>query len=91
MENLAQRVGARGSVIFAPGPGKMTCLFCDDGLVYPRGVPPPVNLPLPGGPLPSRQPSETHAHTVPPQDALATAAPAAKAETRTAHANSNEN
>jgi hypothetical protein len=81
----------KGRCYLCGGAGQMPCLFCDDGLVYSQGVPPPVYLPLPGGALPSRQPSETPSHTVPQQSALATAATAPEVGTRPAHADSNEN
>ncbi len=77
----------KGKCYLCAGSGKMSCLFCDDGLVDPRGVPPPVNLPLPGGALPSRQPSEMPSH----QDALATARPAPETGTPPAHTGANEN
>jgi hypothetical protein len=63
----------KGRCYLCGGAGQMPCVFCDDGLVYSQGVPPPVNLPLPGGPLPSRQPSDFPSHSLPSQDALATA------------------
>jgi hypothetical protein len=81
----------KGKCYLCAGSGKMSCLFCDDGLVYSQGVPPPVNLPLPGGSLPSRQPSETPSHTVPQKDALATAGPTPEAEARQTRADTTEN
>jgi hypothetical protein len=81
----------KGNCYLCHGAGKMPCLFCDDGLVYSQGVPPPVNLPLPGGALPSRQPFDTPSHTVPHQDALATARPAPENGTPRSHTDSTEN
>jgi hypothetical protein len=48
----------KGRCYLCGGAGQMQCVFCDDGVVRVQGVPPPINLPIPGGPLPSRQPSE---------------------------------
>jgi len=81
----------KGRCYLCGGAGQMPCLFCDDGLVYSQGVPPPINLPLPGGALPSTQLPETAWHAAPRKDAVATAAPVAEARTQPAHPDSNEN
>jgi hypothetical protein len=45
----------RGTCYLCRGSGQMPCLFCDDGLVYSDGVPPPTKLPLPAGAAPLKQ------------------------------------
>jgi CheY-like chemotaxis protein len=63
----------KGKCYLCGGSGKMPCLFCDDGLVYSQGVPPPLYLPLPGMPVPSTHPPQgnpapihEHEHIVAP-------------------------
>jgi hypothetical protein len=76
----------KGRCYLCGGAGQMPCVFCDDGLVYSQGVAPPVNLPLPGGPLPSRQPGGFQSHAVTQQDTLTPAGSGSEADTRQSHA-----
>jgi hypothetical protein len=78
----------KGTCYLCGGSGQMPCVFCDDGLVYSEGVPPPFKLPLPGGALPSTQLPETARHAAPKQDTVAPATLAPEAGTP---ADSNEN
>ena len=48
-----------GKCYLCRGSGKMPCLFCDDGLVYFKGLPPSTKLPLPGDPTPLSQPVQS--------------------------------
>jgi CheY-like chemotaxis protein len=41
------------------GTGKMACLFCDDGVVYLKGPPPPTSMPMPATPVVPQEPERS--------------------------------
>jgi hypothetical protein len=81
----------KGRCYLCGGAGQMPCVFCDDGLVYSEGVPPPLNLPLPGGTLPATPLPGTTWPAASKQDAVARAAPAPEAGAGRASSDSSEN